>query len=151
MSSVRKEGFLLKKAVRTLLKDNWKKRWIVVDGATATLSYAKAAGKPPILTIPITETSTITGTSEHKRSFELKLTTDSFTFFACAENEADQKAWIEAVESIIASKKGSSPPPPPGSKPTLPVAPPRSPDNTTGAKAGADDAAGKHAGESDSD
>jgi hypothetical protein len=30
----RKEGYLLKKAVRTLLKQNWKKRWIVVDGST---------------------------------------------------------------------------------------------------------------------
>jgi hypothetical protein len=121
-SMQRKEGFLLKKAVRSLLKDNWKKRWVVVDGATSCLAYYKTpTDKTPILTIPITHTSTVSVTDEHKRANELKLATGAFTFYACAESEASRNEWIATVTAIIHQhtpvKPVPLPPPPPPSMP----------------------------------
>lgn len=139
-AETRKEGYLLKKAVRSLLKDNWKKRWIVVDGAHNTLAYFKSdKGKDAILTLPLTAASTVSATSEHKKPFEMKVQTEAFSFFACAASQPEAAEWIRYIQAVIDAQKPIKPPPPPSVKPAVPGAPPRH--DTASAGAGAEPSA----------
>lgn len=101
--AIKKEGFLTKKAVRTLHKDNWKKRYVVLteDGL---LGYYKAKGdKKPKFSFHLTDMSTAEEVVDHGKANEFLIRTEDFSFFACADTEAESQAWVKAAGEVIAA------------------------------------------------
>lgn len=76
------QGWLVKKAVRTLKKQNWKKRFVrlrkVGDGYQ--LSYAKNVHSDPIMTLAIAKQSTVRRSDKFKCP-ELELVLEKHTFY----------------------------------------------------------------------
>lgn len=98
----RKEGWLLKKAVRTASKDSWKKRWVVVDAAAKTLSYAKYESGKPVLILGMDDKSSASNCSEHKKQkFEFKVVTREFTFYACAASDDERDVWVSYINAAL--------------------------------------------------
>lgn len=123
------EGWLNKKAVRSLFKNNWKRRWVIVRVDERSLSYAKTETSPPVLTLYFDEKSKVENTNEHGKSNEFKVTAkDGLIFFAHAETASQRERWVAFIQRAIEGprKKIPGPPalPPP---PPMPAAPASTP------------------------
>ena len=107
-----KQGWLLKKAVRTLGKLNWKRRFVVVA------ANAVPAGSPPSATLRYYEGDSRTSkmknavvlhpgsfasrSTEHGKPHELLVkAADGTHFFACAESEAEADDWVACIQRIL--------------------------------------------------
>jgi alpha-tubulin suppressor-like RCC1 family protein len=95
-----KEGWLVKKAVKSLWKQNWKKRWFVLHGNTLIYRNAQAgAGGQALL---LSKHSVVNRTTEHEpREHELVILDPKFTLYACGETEADANDWVDAIRAVI--------------------------------------------------
>jgi hypothetical protein len=111
---------LTKKAVRTLSKQSWKRRFVVVaslptpSGAPsqASLRYYNSPSKLPLKhSLSLGPGTAVTRSSEHGRPFEfLVRTADGTCFFACADSDAEADAWVFAIETLISSPSSAKPP-----------------------------------------
>jgi alpha-tubulin suppressor-like RCC1 family protein len=115
------EGWLNKKAVRSLFKNNWKRRWIIVRVDERSLSYARTETAPPTLTLYFDDKSKVENTNEHGKLFEFKVTAKEHTFFAHADTASQRDRWVNFIQKAIEGPKKkvaipgppSLPPPPP--------------------------------------
>jgi len=98
-------GWLVKKAVKSLWKDSWKKRWFTIRENLIT--YASKPGASPKAMLVLTPDTVVEATTEHgpKRSFELVVRDPAFTLFACGASAEDTKAWIAALGMAIDSTR----------------------------------------------
>lgn len=100
-------GYVYKKAGRMKV---WKRRWLVLRGSTATLSYyvdeaAMGSSGAQLGTIDLRRCSAVTEVETvltGRRSFELTL--PGRTYYFAADNEADHDAWIAMLQKRIAGR-----------------------------------------------
>lgn len=114
-------GWLMKKAVRTRLKVNWKKRWIVVHRAERCITYSKSEAGSAILTLHLHDKSVASDTDEHGKPYELKVTTKEYDFFVHCATASERDRWRNFVQDVIGVKPkplAALPLPPPPPAPT---------------------------------
>jgi hypothetical protein len=124
-TSVRLEGYLTKRAVRSLegispllgLLDShsWHRRWFVADTATSTVAYYahEAALNAPLNTLHITPQCVATrnaATSGRLHQFRLRVTgganPGSSTLVACADSDDEANAWVCFLQAMIERRGG---------------------------------------------
>jgi hypothetical protein len=114
-----KEGWLTKKAVKTLSKLNWKRRYVTLNATVCSIAYSKCAGGKPIRVLQLDASSSARRTMEHTKPGEFVVQTTTpgaeWIFFACADDESSADDWVAAVRGILrVLRKGAPEPRAPG-------------------------------------
>jgi hypothetical protein len=110
-----REGWLVKKAVRTLTKMSWKKRYVKLDATTATVTYMKTYAGKPVHTLQLDGACIATRVTEHQRPAEFVLKpaagvsgVPEWAFYACATDDDEAEAWVSSLRAVIRALQGSS-------------------------------------------
>lgn len=91
------------------MRRNWKKRWFVLSADVIIYYKAeKDVGKKEkeLGVFKLHEVSTVNPTNYKKMQFCLAVATPRRTYYLCAENEGDMKAWQEAIQNQVDVMKG---------------------------------------------
>ena len=91
------------------MRRNWKKRWFVLSADV--ILYYKAEKdvnkkEKELGVFKLQEVSTVNPTNYKKMQFCLAVATPRRTYYLCAENEAEMKAWQEAIQNQVDVIKG---------------------------------------------
>lgn len=117
-------GWLLKRAVRTATKDNWKKRWCVLSASKGTFAYFESpTSRSPKHSLTLTANSTVRSVSFHvpheleiffgsageagagtgKDGGNLAVYASPITTGAGANPAAEVAMWVEKIQAVIMS------------------------------------------------
>ena len=94
---LRKEGWLDKLSPRSILKDVWQKRWVVV--AEGELCYYKDADSEPLGVVPLSHVEKITGEG-NRIIFSMLPQYSSREWKWRADSAHDAQQWREALEEV---------------------------------------------------
>ena len=105
----RKEGYLEKrgKGSSALGRQNWKRRWFVLEGSSLSY-YDKENSSKPIKSLPIRNSDTVEDFKFDKNSghpphtqWTFRLLTHKRVLEMCAETEGERLAWMNALRAHI--------------------------------------------------
>ncbi len=87
-------GWVMKRAVRTATKNDWKRRWLVLT-PTAVSYYENNTAKKPKNSLPLTAQCRIRPCEYHfKQEFELYNPGSGVAFYATTETVDQLNTWI---------------------------------------------------------
>ncbi|KAA0156828.1 hypothetical protein FNF29_00938 [Cafeteria roenbergensis] len=98
-------GWLTKKAVKTISKDSWKRRWVTLKDNMIT--YATAKGATPKALLVMTDAAEVALTTEHgpRHPHEFVVRDAGFTLFACGDSSEVTAGWVAALSAAAARLK----------------------------------------------
>ncbi|XP_040513113.1 arf-GAP with coiled-coil, ANK repeat and PH domain-containing protein 1 isoform X1 [Gallus gallus] len=109
------EGYLYKRASNAFR--TWSRRWFSIQ--SNQLVYHKRAQDPPTVVVPDLRLCTVKPCPELERRFCFEVVSPNKSCVLQADSAGQQRAWVSAVQSSIASAFSQDPPPgptgPPGS------------------------------------